>query len=251
MKSLADVFRHLVHDDQGYDGAPQPAVYYLPRHRQDQHPEIMLLSQKRDEHQSATAPHQTAPSPAHSAPSRQEVFNYLGQLAKEYHLPAKLVYAVADAESDVNPNKPPQPNYEKDKNGNIKRDAQGNPKIASWDYGLMQVNGSNIYHVDAKGRERGVVMDAHRKPFKIGEDIKTDWKANARAGVALLAPAYHLADMEQGPGATAEDHAQQTYSQYNSGNEKMRERYLKERRDGLPDNGADRNFVQKYRRWPK
>lgn len=71
MKSLADVFRHLVHDDQAYDGAPQPAVYYLSRHRQGLHPEIMLLSQKRDEHSSQAHPPQ-------APPSRQEVLNYLG-----------------------------------------------------------------------------------------------------------------------------------------------------------------------------
>lgn len=247
MKSLANIFEDLVYHLQPHDNTPRSwrdlhDYEWWTRHP-NQHPDIIQMAQKRDEHQSPAGPHQTTAS-------RTEVLNYLGQLAKEYQLPVKLVYAVADAESDVNANKPPQPNYERGQHGNIKRDAQGNPKIVSWDYGLMQVNSSNIYHVDAKGRERGVVRDAHGKPFKIGEDIKTDWKANARAGVALLAPAYRLAEMEQGPGATAEDNAQQTYSQYNSGNTKMRERYLKERRGGLPENGADRNFVQKYRQWP-
>jgi hypothetical protein len=105
---------------------------------------------------------------------------------------------------------------------------------------MMQVNSSDI--------NKGEVKDSRKHPFKIGEDVKTDWKANARAGVALLAPAYRLAEMEQGPGATAEDHAQQAYSQYN-GTPQTRDRYLKQGRDGLPQNDADRNFLQKYRHW--
>lgn len=105
----------------------------------------------------------------------------------------------------------------------------------------MQVNSSDI--------NKDEVKDPRKHPFKIGEDVKTDWKANARAGVALLAPAYRLAEMEQGPGATAEDHAQQAYSQYN-GTPQTRDRYLKQGRDGLPQNDADRNFLQKYRQWP-
>jgi hypothetical protein len=104
----------------------------------------------------------------------------------------------------------------------------------------MQINSSNI---------GATVKDPHGHPFKIGKEVESDWKANARAGVALLAPAYALAELEQGPGATPEDHAQQAYSQYNSGKARMRDRYLKEGRDGMPLNGADRNFIQKYRKW--
>ncbi len=44
-----------------------------------------------------------------------------------------------------------------------------------------------------------------------------------------------------------EDHAQQAYSQYNSGKERLRERYLSEKRDGMPKNDADRNFLRRYR----
>jgi hypothetical protein len=146
----------------------------------------------------------------------------------------------------VDPNIPPHPNYER-KNGKFVYGENGNKKIISWDYGLMQVNGSNIYHVDAKGRERGLVKDPHGHRFKVGEDVKTDWRANARAGVALLAPAYRLAELEQGPGATPEDHAQQAYSQYN-GTENTRDRYLKQRRDRMPQSDADRNFLERYRR---
>src|SRR5205807_1499099 len=159
-------------------------------------------------------------------------------------VPRKLVYAFAEAESSVNPNIAPHPNYER-KNGKIVYDQDGKKKIASWDYGMMQVNSDNVFHVDAHQRTRGVVKDARGHLFKIGDEVKTDWKANARAGVALIAPAYHLAELEQGPGATAEDHAQQTYSHYN-GNENTRDRYLKQRKDGLPQNDADRNFLEAY-----
>jgi len=52
---------------------------------------------------SRAAPQTHGPKYQHS-PSREEVLNYLGKLADDYHLPEKLVYAVADAESrfDVN-----------------------------------------------------------------------------------------------------------------------------------------------------
>ena len=193
---------------------------------------------------SEQAGNQQAPAQA-AVPSREDVLNYLGHLADDYHLPRKLVYAVADTESSVNPNIP-HPNYAK-KNGKFVYEENGNKKIVSWDYGLMQVNSSNIFHVDARRRDRGLVKDAHGHPFKIAEDVKTDWRANARAGVALLVPAYRLAELEQGPGATAEDHAQQAYSQYN-GTENTRDRYLKQRRDGMPQNDADRNFLEKYQR---
>jgi hypothetical protein len=68
-------------------------------------------------------------------------------------------------------------------------DKQGKPIIKSWDYGLMQINSSNI--------DKGEVKDLHGHGFKIGEDVKTDWKANARAGVALLALAYRLAEIDK------------------------------------------------------
>ncbi len=188
------------------------------------------------------SPHSTS-NPAQNAshePSRDEALNYLGRLADDYHLPRKLVYAVADAESSIDPSKAPHQNYKLDRHKHIVYDKEGKPIIKSWDYGLMQVNSSNI--------ERGEVKDPHGHRFKIGEDVKTDWKANARAGVALLAPAYRLAEMEQGAGATPEDHARQAYSQYNTGKPELRDRYLKERRDGMPENDADRNFLERYRR---
>ncbi len=143
------------------------------------------------------------------------------------------MYAVADAESSVDPKKLHHNPAVKGKHGHVIHPP-------STDFGVMQINRSNI---------GGTVKDANGHPFKIGKEVERDWKANARAGVALLAPAYGLAEVEQGPSATAEDHAQQAYSQYNSGKPRMRDRYLKQRPDGMPENGADRNFLERYRAW--
>lgn len=166
-----------------------------------------------------------APEKGVASPTRQEVLNYLGQLADDYHIPRKVVYAVADAESSLDVGVVSK-NYAHDKHGHHRIDKHGNPIIKSTDYGLMQINSSLINKEELK--------DAHGHTFKIGKDVERDWRANARAGVALLAPAFKFAEWEQGPGATTEDHAQQAYSQYNSGNKRMRDRYLKERRDGMP-----------------
>ncbi len=183
----------------------------------------------------------SSPGSTQSAPLKpmeNEVLNYLGSLAKDYHLPPKLVYAVADAESHLNPMVDPQPNYLK-RNGKTVHDRQGNRIVRSWDYGLMQINNT------AFGT---TVKDPRGQKFKIGADVELDWQANARAGVALLAGAYDLAKLEQGPGATQEDHAQQAYPQYNGGKPERRDRYLKEK-NGLPENDADRNFLLRYRKW--
>ena len=173
------------------------------------------------------------PQTAPPSPTREEVLNYLGQLASDYHIPPKVVYALADAESSL---------HVKEKHVNPeRRGKQGNvTRPETTDYGLMGINSSNI---------GSPVKGAGERPFKIGEDVKTDWRANARAGVALFTPGYRLAELEQGPGATVEDHAQQAYSQYNSGSPRMRDRYLKQRKDGLPQDGVDRNFLQKFRKW--
>jgi Transglycosylase SLT domain len=218
MKSLGDIFRDALHHHADRES---------PSHSHNEESPYLLLGQKT-----------TAPQAAAATPSRQEVLNYLGQLADDYHIPRKLVYSVADAESGVNPEALPHPNYLK-RNGKIVH-KDGTPVIKNWDYGMMQVNSSDI--------NKGDVKDAHGHAFKIGEDVKSDWRANARAGVALLAPAYKFAEWEQPPGSTAEDRAQQAYSQYN-GTPQTRDRYLKQGRDGLPQNGADRNFLGKYRRW--
>lgn len=232
MKSLANIFRHLLHTNPH-----QNKSHSVQDRPEEEHYELLAQGTQ----------HPAAPSPP-TPPSRQEVLNYLGQLADDYHLPRRFVYAIAEAESSLDPTKPPHPNYEMS-HGRIVHDKNGNRKVKSWDYGLMQVNSSNIAHVDSHGRQRGLVHDAHGHPFLIAQDVVTDWRANARAAVALLAPAYRLAELEQGPGATPEDHAQQAYSQYNTGTPRMRERYLRQRRDGTPQNGADRNFLNAYHDW--
>ncbi|MGB6833197.1 MAG: hypothetical protein WBE24_07035, partial [Candidatus Acidiferrum sp.] len=55
--------------------------------------------------------------------------------------------------------------------------------------------------------------------------VKTDWQTNARAGVALLAMQYRLAEQERGRQSTEESRAQQAYSGYNGGT-RNRRRYL-------------------------
>ncbi len=151
-----------------------------------------------------------------------------------------MVYALAEAESHVNPEIDPQPNYLK-RNGKFVLDKQGNKKVISWDYGLLQINSGTI------GKR---VKDATGHVFHVEPNIKDkrDWKDNASAGVAIFSDAYHLAQLEQGPGTTEEDHAQQAYSQYNGGSPKTRKRYLKEK-NGVPENGADRNSLRAYGEW--
>ena len=223
MKSLGDIFRGALHHHARGESEGSG------EHDREEESSYLLLGQKRRTSEKNEV-----------QPSRQEVLNYLGQLADDYHIPRKVEYAVADAESSLDVDAVGK-NYAHDKHGHQKIDKHGNPIIKSTDYGLMQINSSLINKEDLK--------DAHGKTFRIGTDVERDWRANARAGVALLAPAYQFAEWEQGPGATMEDHAQQAYSQYNSGNKRMRDRYLKERRDGMPQDGADRNFLEKYRRW--
>ncbi len=161
MKSLGDIFRHARHHTDHESSSAS-------RDNETESP-YLLLGQKSG-----------APQSGRATPSRQEVLNYLGDLSDDYHLPRKLVYALADAESTLQADLV-SPNYAHDERGHPRHDKQGNPIIKSTDYGVMQVNSSNINH--------GAVKDVHGHPFRIGEDVKTDWKANARAGVALLAPA--------------------------------------------------------------
>jgi len=88
-------------------------------------------------------------------------------------------------------------------------DANGKPVADTVNYGLMQINSVNI--------GKTTLNDAQGNPFTIGPDIITDWKANARAGVALLARQYQLAAMEQGTGGTDQSCAQQSYAGYHGG----------------------------------
>ena len=223
MKSLGDIFRGALHHHA--NGEPEGSG----EHNREGERTYLLLGQKRGASEKKVV-----------QPTRQEVLNYLGVLADDYHIPRKVVYAVADAESSLDVGAVGK-NYAHDKRGRPNIDKHGKPIIKSTDYGLMQINSSLINKEELK--------DAHGRTFRIGTDVERDWRANARAGVALLAPAYQFAEWEQGPSATIEDHAQQAYSQYNSGSRRMRDRYLKERRDGMPQDGADRNFLEKYRRW--
>src|SRR5579864_980547 len=94
-------------------------------------------------HQHPSQASQGRPEPTNAKPSREDVLNYLGQLAHDYHLPQNVVYAVADTESSVGPTIPPHPNYET-RHGRVVHDKQGKPVVKSWDYGLMQVNGKKI-----------------------------------------------------------------------------------------------------------
>jgi len=86
------------------------------------------------------------------------------------------VYAVADAESSVNADIGRRPNYLMKHGQKVYRN--GGPVILSWDYGLMQLND--------KSRIGEGVKDPTGKNFKIGEDVKKDWKANARGAVAIF-----------------------------------------------------------------
>ena len=99
MKSLANIIHGLAHHFQPHDETPRSwrdlhDYDWWVRHP-DQHPEVVQVAQK------TTDQHQAAGSPAQATPNRQEVLNYLGQLAKDYRLPPKLVYAVADAETQA------------------------------------------------------------------------------------------------------------------------------------------------------
>jgi hypothetical protein len=202
-------------------------------------PDYLLLAQHPDHARPQT--HAQPPAPSHGSratnanPTHEEVLNYLGQLAKDYRLPEKLVYAVADAESSFRPKLENHNPPVRDKKGRVVHPG-------STDYGLMQINDRTWIGQTVK--------DLNHRPFKVGQDVKTNWKANAHAGVAILARQYQLADLEQGAGATDEDRAQQAYSGYGHG-ERNRDLYLQQGGDGQPKYGKDRNFLLKYRRLPE
>jgi hypothetical protein len=128
MNRLANILRDVFHPYSHEEPLPNPS---------EEVPEFVLLGQD-------TRHKQDRPSTQSVRPTQQEVLNYLGDLAKQYHLPPKLVYAVADAESgyrtDLKVN-----NYVRDKRGNELKDKRGKPVVRSIDYGLMQINSSNIH----------------------------------------------------------------------------------------------------------
>jgi hypothetical protein len=157
-------------------------------------------------------------------PTPDEVKNQLASLADAYALPAELVHAVAQTQSGFDTDKV------RAKPG-ATRDALGPENKA---YGVMQVSDDQI------GK---TVRDADGSNFQIGENIKNDWKANAEAGVALLAQHYRLAELEQ-PFSTMEERAQQTYSGYSAGN-MFRDRYLQTLPyKDLPAHPDDRAFLE-------
>ncbi|MBZ5701462.1 MAG: transglycosylase SLT domain-containing protein [Acidobacteriia bacterium] len=127
--------------------------------------------------------------------------------AVEPGLPEKLAGAVADAESGVQASAIHV--IPKRERGKVLLDVYGKPVADTVNYGLMQINSINI--------NKTTVKDAQGNPFTVGPDIITDWKANARAGIALLARQYRLAEIEQGAGGTEESCAQQAYSGYHGG----------------------------------
>jgi soluble lytic murein transglycosylase-like protein len=133
------------------------------------------------------------------------VREYLGALADTYGLPAGLVHAVARTESNFDTRHTlPKPA--------ASRDICGPDNSA---YGVMQVRDDQI------GR---TVPAPNDSAYKISHNIKTDWKANARAGVALLAQQYQLATLEN-PFGSEQEHAQEAYAGY-SGGAAHRNRYL-------------------------
>ncbi len=162
-------------------------------------------------------------------PSTLEITDYLANLADAYALPRELVHGFAQTES----------NFDTDK---VRRDPASSSSDAaslgpeSKRYGVMQVSDEHIGET---------LRGTDGQPLQIGPNIKNDWKANAQAGVALLAQHYQLAEIEQ-PFASAEEHAQQAYAGYTAGNP-SRDRYLDTRADDLPANPRDRAFLQNYR----
>src|SRR5579864_1484409 len=107
---------------------------------------------------------------ATTRPTQDDALIYLEQLSEQYRLPRKLVFGVADAESGINPATGPHHNTYRDRRGRLHR---------STDYGFMQVNDKTWFGKSVK--------DANGRPFQIlGREVEHDWRANARAGVAIL-----------------------------------------------------------------
>jgi soluble lytic murein transglycosylase-like protein len=128
----------------------------------------------------------------HGKPGRGQVREYLDALADTYGLPAGLVHAVAQTESNFDTDR------RRTKSG-ASREVFGPENTA---YGVMQV------HDDQIGR---TVPAPDGSAYKIGHDIKNDWRANARAGIAWLAQQYQLAALEN-PFGSEREHAQEAYA---------------------------------------
>lgn len=162
-------------------------------------------------------------APGQGAPSKADVIAELDRLATAYGIPKDILKAVAQKESNFDTT---ALNQNKDKKGNI----------VSTDYGLMQINSSNI---------GGTVKGSDGKSFTIGDSVKTDWKANANVGAAMVSQEYKAAVRDQ-PNGTAQTRAQQTYSGYNAG-PSGRERYTQKNAKGDYLDGRDKGFLTIYK----
>ncbi len=143
-------------------------------------------------------------------PSASRVRSYLASLADAFSLPRRFVLASAQTERDFNPDDT---------------------------HRLPQVSGVHI------GR---TLRDADGSPFEIEDDIKADWRANARGGVDRLARQYQVAQLEN-PFGSLEEWAQQAYSGFSAGNP-FRDRYLTTLSDDLPAHPRDRVFLRNFRK---
>jgi RHS repeat-associated protein len=136
------------------------------------------------------APERAISGDTKGGPDATQVQTELTNLATAYRLPVPLVLAVAKTESSFNVSA---------QNQNIDNQTG---KVTSTDYGLMQVNSRHLGETYA---------GADGKSLAITASIETDWKANANAGVAILAHAYKVALADLGKTATAQEMAQRTY----------------------------------------
>jgi len=123
----------------------------------------------------------------HGKPAQGEVRGYLGELSGAYGLPVALVQALAQTESNFDTG------HTRAKRGATHDDFE--PENTG--YGVMQVRDDQIGQT---------VPAPDGSAHKIGSDIKTNWRANARAGVALLAQQYQLATLES-PFGSEQEHA--------------------------------------------
>jgi len=158
----------------------------------------------------------------HQDPTQKEVIKEVNRLADAYKVPQATMRAVVKTESNFDIHEE-----------NTNKDAKG--KVTSTDYGLFQVNSKNI---------GGKATGPDGKQFTVGNDVKTDWKANANAGAAIASDAYKTAVKEQNP-SSEQDRAQQTYSQYNAG-PGGRDRYLSPGTNGGFQDKRDQNFLNNY-----
>ena len=163
-------------------------------------------------------------------PAPAKVQKYLTSLADAYGLPAEVIHAVAQTESG----------FDTGKVGTVAQPfragvfSEGDFASGNKAYGVMQLRDDQI------GR---MVRAADGSTFQIGDNVKTDWRANARAGVALLNQHYQLATLED-PFGGEQERAQKAYSGY-SGGAPSRDRYQQTLPyNDLPAHPEDRAFLQ-------